>query len=74
MQVSHGTLIVTGASRGIGAAIATLAGERGFSVAVNFSTGESEARAIVGKNYFRWRERLRDSSRRFPRRRHRPAF
>ncbi len=42
-------LIVTGASRGIDAAIATLAGERGFSVAVNFSTGESEARAIVEK-------------------------
>ncbi|MFZ0420660.1 MAG: SDR family oxidoreductase [Candidatus Sulfotelmatobacter sp.] len=49
MQVSHNALIVTGASRGIGAAIATLAGERGFSVAVNFSTGESEARAIVEK-------------------------
>jgi NAD(P)-dependent dehydrogenase (short-subunit alcohol dehydrogenase family) len=47
--VERGTLIVTGASRGIGAAIATLAGERGFSVAVNFSTGESEARAIVKK-------------------------
>jgi NAD(P)-dependent dehydrogenase (short-subunit alcohol dehydrogenase family) len=49
MQVSHGTLIVTGASRGVGAAIATLAGEIGFSVAVNFSTGEPEARAIVEK-------------------------
>jgi NAD(P)-dependent dehydrogenase (short-subunit alcohol dehydrogenase family) len=49
MQVSHGTLIVTGASRGIGAAIATLAGERGFSIAVNFSTGEPEARVIVEK-------------------------
>jgi NAD(P)-dependent dehydrogenase (short-subunit alcohol dehydrogenase family) len=42
-----GTLIVTGASRGIGAAIATLAGARGFSVAVNFSTGEGEARTIA---------------------------
>jgi len=42
-----GTLIVTGASRGIGAAIAKLAGERGFSVAVNFAKGESEARAIA---------------------------
>ena len=42
-----GTLIVTGASRGIGAAIATLAGKRGFSVAVNFSTGEAEARSIA---------------------------
>jgi NAD(P)-dependent dehydrogenase (short-subunit alcohol dehydrogenase family) len=36
-------LIVTGASRGIGAAIAILAGSRGFSVAVNFSTGKTEA-------------------------------
>jgi NAD(P)-dependent dehydrogenase (short-subunit alcohol dehydrogenase family) len=42
-----GTLIVTGASRGIGAAIAGLASERGFSVAVNFATGKGEARAIV---------------------------
>jgi len=43
----RGTLIVTGASRGIGAAIAKLASERGFSVAVNFATGKAEATAIV---------------------------
>jgi NAD(P)-dependent dehydrogenase (short-subunit alcohol dehydrogenase family) len=43
----RGTLIVTGASRGIGAAIARLAGERGFSVAVNFATGEAEAAAVT---------------------------
>jgi NAD(P)-dependent dehydrogenase (short-subunit alcohol dehydrogenase family) len=42
-----GTLIVTGASRGIGAAIAKLAGARGFSVAVNFATGKVEAEAIA---------------------------
>jgi NAD(P)-dependent dehydrogenase (short-subunit alcohol dehydrogenase family) len=42
-----GTLIVTGGSRGIGATIARLAGERGFSVAVNFATGEAEARSVV---------------------------
>jgi NAD(P)-dependent dehydrogenase (short-subunit alcohol dehydrogenase family) len=42
-----GTVIVTGASRGIGAAIATLAGARGFSVAVNFATGRSEAQAVA---------------------------
>ncbi|MGC1963755.1 MAG: SDR family oxidoreductase [Candidatus Sulfotelmatobacter sp.] len=42
-----GTLIVTGASRGIGAAIAKLAAGRGFSVAVTFSTGEAEAGAIA---------------------------
>jgi NAD(P)-dependent dehydrogenase (short-subunit alcohol dehydrogenase family) len=42
-----GTLIVTGASRGIGATIAKLAGARGFSVAVNFATGEAEAHSIT---------------------------
>jgi NAD(P)-dependent dehydrogenase (short-subunit alcohol dehydrogenase family) len=41
------TLIVTGASRGIGAAIARLAGERGYAVAVNFATGDREAKSIV---------------------------
>jgi NAD(P)-dependent dehydrogenase (short-subunit alcohol dehydrogenase family) len=46
-QDAQGTLIVTGASRGIGAAIARLAGERGFSVAVNFSTGAAEAKEVV---------------------------
>jgi len=46
-QQQSGTLVVTGASRGIGAAIAKLAGSRGFSVAVNFSTGEAEASAIA---------------------------
>jgi NAD(P)-dependent dehydrogenase (short-subunit alcohol dehydrogenase family) len=42
-----GTLIVTGGSRGIGAAIATLAAARGFSVAVNFATGKDEAAEVV---------------------------
>jgi len=42
-----GTLIVTGANRGIGAAIATLAGERGYAVAVNFSTGAADAKKVV---------------------------
>ncbi len=44
---NRGTLIVTGASRGIGAAIAKLAGAHGFSVAVNFAAGEAEARTIA---------------------------
>jgi NAD(P)-dependent dehydrogenase (short-subunit alcohol dehydrogenase family) len=44
-----GTLIVTGASRGIGAAIARLAGARGWAVAVNFSTGENEAQNVVAE-------------------------
>jgi NAD(P)-dependent dehydrogenase (short-subunit alcohol dehydrogenase family) len=44
---STGTLIVTGASRGIGAAIATRAGARGYAVAVNYLSGEVEASAVV---------------------------
>ncbi len=46
-QEQRGTIIVTGASRGIGAAIAKLAGERGFSVAVNFAIGAAEAAAVA---------------------------
>lgn len=42
-----GTVIVTGASRGIGAAVAMLAGEAGYAVAVNFATGEADAGKVV---------------------------
>ena len=42
-----GTVVITGASRGIGAATARLAAARGFAVAVNYSTGEAEAAAVV---------------------------
>jgi NAD(P)-dependent dehydrogenase (short-subunit alcohol dehydrogenase family) len=42
-----GTLVVTGASRGIGAAVAKLAAARGFCVAVNFARGEAEAHAVA---------------------------
>jgi len=51
-QASNGTLIVTGASRGIGAAIAKLSGGRGYSVAVNYATGEAEAAAVVREIIF----------------------
>jgi len=47
VQTTNGAIIVTGASRGIGAAIARLAAARGFSVAVNFATGEAEAALIA---------------------------
>lgn len=40
-------VLVTGGSRGIGAAIARLAGERRYSVAVNFVEREDAARAVV---------------------------
>jgi len=47
MKTDLGTLIVTGASRGIGAAIAKLAGQRGYAVAVNFFTGEHQAKQVA---------------------------
>jgi NAD(P)-dependent dehydrogenase (short-subunit alcohol dehydrogenase family) len=45
---SRGTLIVTGAGRGIGAAVAKLAGGRGFCVAVN-NRGNERAAADVAR-------------------------
>ena len=42
-----GTLIVTGASRGIGAAVARLAAARGYAVAVNFVSREQDAQLVV---------------------------
>jgi NAD(P)-dependent dehydrogenase (short-subunit alcohol dehydrogenase family) len=48
-KANLGTLIVTGASRGIGAAIATLAGQRGYAVAVNFAASEAEAQKVVSE-------------------------
>src|SRR5258708_12342796 len=42
-----GAVVITGASRGIGAAIATLASTRGYALAVNYRTGEAEAAAVV---------------------------
>jgi NAD(P)-dependent dehydrogenase (short-subunit alcohol dehydrogenase family) len=42
-----GAVVITGASRGIGAATARLAAERGYAVAVNYSTGEAEAAEVV---------------------------
>jgi NAD(P)-dependent dehydrogenase (short-subunit alcohol dehydrogenase family) len=46
-EIRPGTLIVTGASRGIGAAIATLAARRGYAVAVNFNSAADQARRVV---------------------------
>ena len=42
-----GALIVTGGSRGIGAAIATCAGARRWNVCVNYHTDEARAGAVV---------------------------
>ncbi len=40
-------MIVTGGSRGIGAAICSLAGERGYKVAVNYSASKDRAEQVV---------------------------
>lgn len=42
-----GVLLVTGASRGIGAAVARLGAARGYAVAVNYASDERGARGVV---------------------------
>jgi NAD(P)-dependent dehydrogenase (short-subunit alcohol dehydrogenase family) len=42
-------LLVTGASRGIGAATALLAARRGYAVAVNYTANAAAAEAVVGE-------------------------
>ncbi|EXL66963.1 hypothetical protein FOPG_16894 [Fusarium oxysporum f. sp. conglutinans race 2 54008] len=46
LDLTGKTAIVTGASRGIGAAIAILLGQRGANVVVNFTSANSKQRAI----------------------------
>ena len=45
--MSTKTILITGASRGIGRAAALLAGERGWSVGVNYVRDEAAAREVV---------------------------
>ncbi|MBQ7163997.1 MAG: SDR family NAD(P)-dependent oxidoreductase, partial [Clostridia bacterium] len=40
------TVLITGASRGIGAAVAKLLGGEGYSVAVNYNSSETAAREV----------------------------
>ena len=47
--MTHGALIVTGGSRGIGAAISRLAASQGFPVIVNFASNEKAAAATVNE-------------------------
>lgn len=44
---NRGAVIITGASRGIGAAVARLVGANGFPVAVNFLTNRAAAEQVV---------------------------
>lgn len=45
--MSKPVMLVTGASRGIGAAIARLAGQRGYAVLVNYANSAAAAEALV---------------------------
>ena len=51
MPNSAPVLLVTGASRGIGAAIARLAARRGFDVAVNYLKDRKSADAVVADGF-----------------------
>jgi NAD(P)-dependent dehydrogenase (short-subunit alcohol dehydrogenase family) len=42
-------LVITGGSRGIGAATALLAADRGYTVCINYRKNQATAEAIVGK-------------------------
>jgi NAD(P)-dependent dehydrogenase (short-subunit alcohol dehydrogenase family) len=44
-----GPLLITGASRGIGAATARLAAQRGYSICVNYKSAQQEAEALVAE-------------------------
>lgn len=44
-----GTILVTGASRGIGAATARLAAERGYAVCISYKRGEAPAEALAAE-------------------------
>lgn len=46
-MTEHGTIIVTGGSRGLGAAICRTLAARGYAVAVNYATNAAMAEAVV---------------------------
>lgn len=48
-MTKNGTMIVTGASRGLGAAVALLAARRGYAVCVNYAQDEESAHRVVAE-------------------------
>ena len=46
-MTDRGTLMITGASRGIGAATARLAAQKGYAVCVNYRSAQSQAEQVV---------------------------
>lgn len=48
-----GPLLITGASRGIGAATARLAAQRGYAICVNYKSAQKEADALVSELEFK---------------------
>lgn len=46
-RIERGTLVVTGAARGIGAACARLAATRGYDVAINYASNDKAAAQVV---------------------------
>jgi NAD(P)-dependent dehydrogenase (short-subunit alcohol dehydrogenase family) len=49
LSLSKGTVLVTGASRGIGAATALLCAKQGYAVAVNYARDEAAANSVVAQ-------------------------
>jgi NAD(P)-dependent dehydrogenase (short-subunit alcohol dehydrogenase family) len=47
--MSKKTVLITGASRGIGAAVATIAAAKGYAIAVNYAGNHAAANALVKK-------------------------
>ena len=50
-------MIISGGSRGIGAATARLAADRGFAVALTYKTNQAAADAVVPRERGGWRLR-----------------
>lgn len=49
MHLKDKVVLITGASRGIGAATARLASEEGAKVVVNYNTGEEAAQKVASE-------------------------